>query len=117
VLSKEAADASALMYVSFYSDELSNPQITDYLSRVIQPKLATLPGMAEAEILGNQVFAMRIWLDPVRLAAYGITTQEVNDAVRKNNFLSAAGETKGEYVVTSVNATTDLKSTEAFAAI
>ena len=117
VLSKEAADASALMYVSFYSDELSNPQITDYLSRVIQPKLATLPGMAEADILGNQVFAMRIWLDPVKLAAYGITTQEVNDAVRKNNFLSAAGETKGEYVVTSVNATTDLKSTEAFAAI
>ena len=117
VLSKEAADASALMYVSFYSDELSNPQITDYLSRVIQPKLATLPGMAEAEILGNQVFAMRIWLDPVRLAAYGITAQDVNDAVRKNNFLSAAGETKGEYVVTSVNAATDLKSTEAFAAI
>ncbi len=113
VLSKEAADASALMYVSFYSDELSNPQITDYLSRVIQPKLATLPGMAEAEILGNQVFAMRIWLDPVKLAAYGITAQDVNDAVRKNNFLSAAGE----YVVTSVNATTDLKSTEAFAAI
>lgn len=117
VLSKEAADASALMYVSFYSDELSNPQITDYLSRVIQPKLATLPGMAEAEILGNQVFAMRIWLDPVKLAAYGITAQDVNDAVRKNNFLSAAGETKGEYVVTSVNAATDLKSTETFAAI
>jgi multidrug efflux pump len=117
VLSKEAADSSALMYVSFYSDELSNPQITDYLSRVIQPKLATLPGMAEAEILGNQVFAMRIWLDPVKLAAYGITAQDVNDAVRKNNFLSAAGETKGEYVVTSVNASTDLKSAEAFAAI
>ncbi len=93
VLSKEAADASALMYVSFYSDELSNPQITDYLSRVIQPKLATLPGMAEAEILGNQVFAMRIWLDPVKLAAYGITAQDVNDAVRKNNFLSAAAST------------------------
>ncbi len=73
VLSQEAADASALMYVSFYSDELSNPQITDYLSRVIQPKLATLPGMAEAEILGNQVFAMRLWLDPVKMAAYGIT--------------------------------------------
>ena len=64
VLSKEAADASALMYISFFSKELSNPQITDYLSRVIQPKLATLPGMAEAEILGNQVFAMRLWLDP-----------------------------------------------------
>ncbi|MFC5699170.1 multidrug efflux RND transporter permease subunit [Pseudomonas sp. GCM10022186] len=117
VLSKEAADSTALMYISFYSDELSNPQITDYLSRVIQPKLATLPGMAEAEILGNQVFAMRLWLDPVRMAAYGITANDVNDAVRKYNFLSAAGEVKGQYVVTSINATTDLKSPEAFGAI
>src|SRR3546814_742293 len=105
------------MYISFYSDELSNPQITDYLSRVIQPKLATLPGMAVAEILGNQVFAMRLWLDPVKLAAYGITANDVNDAVRQNNFLSAAGEVKGQYVVTSINASTDLKSAEAFAAI
>ncbi|MFZ6045178.1 multidrug efflux RND transporter permease subunit [Pseudomonas sp. CR3202] len=117
VLSKEAADSTALMYISFYSDELSNPQITDYLSRVIQPKLATLPGMAEAEILGNQVFAMRLWLDPVRMAAYGITANDVSDAVRKYNFLSAAGEVKGQYVVTSINAATDLKSPEAFGAI
>ena len=117
VLSKEAADASALMYVSFYSDELSNPQITDYLSRVIQPKLATLPGMAEAQILGNQVFAMRLWLDPVKMAAYGVTAGDLNEAVRKYNFLSAAGEVKGQYVVTSINASTDLKSVEAFGAI
>ena len=117
VLSKEAADASALMYVSFYSDELSNPQITDYLSRVIQPKLATLPGMAEAEILGNQVFAMRLWLDPVKMAAYGITATDVTSAVQRYNFLAAAGQVKGEYVVTSINATTDLKSAEAFGAI
>ncbi|RAU47026.1 MULTISPECIES: multidrug efflux RND transporter permease subunit [unclassified Pseudomonas] len=117
VLSKEAADASALMYISFYSAGLNNPQITDYLSRVIQPKLATLPGMAEAEILGNQVFAMRLWLDPVKLAGFGLTANDVTEAVRKYNFLSAAGEVKGEYVVTSVNATTDLKSPETFAAI
>ena len=102
VLSKEAADASALMYVSFYSDQLSNPQITDYLSRVIQPKLATLPGMAEAEILGNQVFAMRLWLDPVKMAAYGIAANDVTDAVQRYNFLAAAGEVKGQYVVTSI---------------
>ncbi|MDC7823866.1 multidrug efflux RND transporter permease subunit [Pseudomonas sp. BLCC-B13] len=117
VLSKEAADASALMYVSFYSDQLSNPQITDYLSRVIQPKLATLPGMAEAEILGNQVFAMRLWLDPVKMAAYGIAATDVTSAVQRYNFLAAAGEVKGQYVVTSINATTDLKSAEAFGAI
>ncbi|WP_166364351.1 multidrug efflux RND transporter permease subunit [Pseudomonas akapageensis] len=117
VLSKEAADASALMYISFYSKDLSNPQITDYLSRVIQPKLATLPGMAEAQILGNQVFAMRIWLDPIKLAGYGLSASDVNDAVRRYNFLSAAGEVKGEYIVTSINANTELKTAEAFAAI
>ncbi|WP_313056070.1 multidrug efflux RND transporter permease subunit [Pseudomonas lopnurensis] len=117
VLNKQAADSTALMYISFYSDQLSNPQITDYLSRVIQPKLATLPGMAEAQILGNQVFAMRLWLDPVKLAAYGISAGDVNEAVRKYNFLSAAGEVKGQYVVTSINADTELKTPEAFAAI
>jgi multidrug efflux pump len=117
VLSKEAADASALMYLSFFSNEMSNPQITDYLSRVIQPKLATLPGMAEAEILGNQVFAMRIWIDPVKLAGFGLSAVDVSNAVRRYNFLSAAGEVKGEYVVTSINATTELKSAEAFAAL
>ncbi|MDM8347522.1 multidrug efflux RND transporter permease subunit [Pseudomonas sp. sp1636] len=117
VLSKEAADASALMYISFYSDELSNPQITDYLSRVIQPKLATLPGMAEAEILGNQVFAMRLWLDPLKMAAYQLSASDINDAVRQYNFLAAAGEVKGEYVLTSINASTELKSPQAFAAI
>ena len=117
VLAKQAADSTALMYVSFYSDQLSNPQITDYLSRVIQPKLATLPGMAEAEILGNQVFAMRLWLDPVKMAAYGVTADDFSSAVRQYNFLAAAGEVKGQYVVTSINASTDLKSAEAFAAI
>jgi multidrug efflux pump len=117
VLNKQAADSSALMYISFYSAELSNPQITDYLSRVIQPKLATLPGMAAAEIIGNQVFAMRLWLDPVRLAGYGLTASDVTAAVRRYNYLSAAGEVQGEYVVTSINAATELKSAEAFAAI
>ncbi|WP_296250484.1 multidrug efflux RND transporter permease subunit [Pseudomonas sp. UBA4194] len=117
VLSKEAADASALMYLSFYSTELNNPQITDYLSRVIQPKLATLPGMAQAQILGNQVFAMRLWLDPIKLAGHGLTANDVSDAVRRYNFLSAAGEVKGQYIVTSINATTDLKTPEAFGAI
>ena len=117
VLSKEATGASALMYMSFFSKDLNNPQITDYLSRVIQPKLATLPGMAEAQILGNQVFAMRLWLDPIKLAGYGLSANDVTEAVRRYNFLSAAGEVKGEYVVTSINANTELKTAEAFAAI
>ena len=117
VISRQAADATALMYISFYSDSLSNPQITDYLSRIVQPRLATLPGIADAAILGRQNFAMRLWLDPVRMAALGVTASDVNQAVRRYNFLAAAGETKGEYVVTSVNAETDLQDPEQFAAI
>src|SRR5690606_12622026 len=117
VISREAADATALMYISFSSETLSNPQITDYLSRVVQPRLATLPGVADAAILGRQNFAMRLWLDPVRMAAMGVTASDVNQAVRRYNFLAAAGETKGEYVVTSVNAATDLQEPEQFAAI
>lgn len=117
VISRQAADATALMYISFSSDALSNPQITDYLSRVVQPRLATLPGIAEAQILGRQTFAMRLWLDPVRMGALGVTAGDINQAIRKYNFLAAAGETKGEYVVTSVNAHTDLQSPEQFADI
>src|SRR5690606_11690951 len=83
VLSREAADSTALMYISFYSDELTNPQITDYLSRVIQPKLATLPGMAEAQIMGNQVFAMRLWLDPVKMAAHRVTASDLRSEERR----------------------------------
>ena len=117
VISRQAADATALMYISFHSETLSNPQITDYLSRIVQPRLATLPGIADAAILGRQNFAMRLWLDPVRMAALGVTASDVNQAVRRYNFLAAAGQTKGEYVVTSVNADTDLQAPEQFAAI
>lgn len=117
ILSRQAADASALMYISFYSDQLSNPQITDYLSRVVQPKLATLPGMAEASILGNQVFAMRLWIDPARLAGYGLSASDVTDAVRSHNVVAAAGEVKGQYTLTSVDAGTELRTPEAFAQI
>jgi len=117
VLSREAAMGSALMYISFHSEQMSKPQITDYLSRVIQPKLAGLPGLAEVQIFGDQVFAMRLWLDPVKMAAYSVTASDVAGSIRAYNFLAAAGEVKGEYVVTSINASTDLKSPEAFASI
>ena len=116
LLEKES-DGHALMYLSFASQELSIPQITDYLYRVVQPKLATLPGMAKAEVMGNMVFAMRIWLNPARMSAYGITANDVNNAIRQYNYLSTAGEVEGQLVVTSLNAQTELKSTEAFAGI
>ncbi len=115
VISKESGKGTALLYMSFYSEIMGNEQITDYLTRAVQPKLATLEGVAEAEILGKKTFAMRIWLDPVRMAAFGVTTTEVNQALLANNYQSAAGQVKGTYTVTSVNARTDLHDAEAFA--
>ena len=116
-LLQKQSDGDTLMYLSFASDTLNAQQITDYLSRNVQPKLANLPGMAKAEILGNQVFAMRIWLNPARLSAYGITASDVNNAIRQYNYLSAAGEVEGEYVVTSLSAKTELNTVEAFSRI
>ncbi|MCL6414741.1 MexW/MexI family multidrug efflux RND transporter permease subunit [Aestuariirhabdus sp. Z084] len=117
VISKDSARGTALMYVSFFSDDMTNEQVTDYLVRVVQPKLSTLEGVAEAELLGAKTFAMRIWLNPTRMAAYNVTAKQVEDAIRENNFLTAAGETKGAFVATSVNALTDLKDEESFANI
>ena len=116
LLEKES-DGNSLMYISFSSEELSAQQVTDYLYRVVQPKLATLPGMAKAEVLGNQVFAMRIWLNPARLSAYGITANDVNNAIKQYNYLSTAGEIEGQLTVTSLNARTVLNTPEAFAGI
>ena len=116
-LLQKKTDGDTLMYLSFASDTLNAQQITDYLSRNVQPKLANLPGMAKAEIMGNLKFAMRIWLEPARLSAYGITATDVNNAIREYNYLSAAGEMEGEYVVTSLNARTELSSVEDFARI
>ena len=116
LLEKES-DGNSLMYISFSSEELSAQQVTDYLYRVVQPKLATLPGMAKAEVLGNQVFAMRIWLNPARLSAYGITANDVNNAIKQYNYLSTAGEIEGQLTVTSLNARTELNTPEAFAGI
>ena len=77
VILKSTGETTAVMYIGFSSPELTGPAITDYLTRVVQPLLATVPGVAQAEILGGQTFAMRVWLDPDRLAARGISAAEV----------------------------------------
>ena len=115
VVVKQTGDGFALMYLSFLSDEMSSSQITDYLTRVVQPKLQTVNGVANAQILGGQTFAMRIWLDPNKMAALGVTPNDVQLALNANNFTSAPGQIKGDYVETSINAETSLKSAEAFA--
>jgi multidrug efflux pump len=114
VVIKQTGESTALMYLSFNSDVLTSSQITDYLTRVVQPKLQTVDGVANAQILGGQTFAMRIWLNPQKMAALGITPTEVAGALAANNFTSAAGQIKGDFVQTTINAETSLDSAAAF---
>ena len=114
VVVKTTGQGFALMYLSFNSKVMNASQITDYLTRVVQPKLQTVDGVANAQILGGQTFAMRIWLDPDRMAARGVTPAEVRNALEANNFISAAGSVKGDFVQTTINAQTSLDSAKAF---
>jgi multidrug efflux pump len=114
IVVKQTGQGTALMYISFNSKVLNASQITDYITRVVQPKLQTLEGVANAQILGGQTFAMRIWLDPDRMAALGVTPIDVRNALTANNFTSAAGQIKSDYIETSINAQTSLTSAQAF---
>ena len=108
VISSQTGDPTALMYIAFYSDSMKPSQITDYLLRVVQPKLQAVPGVGKARLIGNKTFAMRVWLDPRRMAALGVTAQDVANVLRANNYQSGAGETKGDFVTVDLAATTDV---------
>lgn len=117
VVELSVGDSTAAMYLSFYSDILDNNQITDYLVRVVEPKLATVPGVQRARILGDRTFAMRIWMKPERMAAFGVTASDVYNALRSNNVLAALGATKGSMVQVDLTASTDLNTPEQFRAL
>lgn len=114
VILKSTGDVTAIMYMGFSSSTLPTPAITDYLIRVIQPLLSTIDGVAAAEVIGGQTLAMRLWLDPARMAARGITAGDVSAAIRSNNFQSAPGQMKGAYIVTNIDTNTDLTDVEEF---
>lgn len=114
VITKSTGEQIALMYIGFASDELTIPAITDYLIRVVQPMLATVDGVASAEIIGGQTLAMRVWLDPSRMAARNITASDVSAALRANNYQSAPGQMKGVFIVTNIETNTDLNAVEQF---
>ena len=115
IIELETADSQfASMYVGFASNELDQNQITDYLTRVVQPRLSAISGVQRADILGDRTFAMRVWLKPDRMAALGIAPSEVQDALARNNYLSALGRTKGSMVSVNLVANTDLKTPEEF---
>jgi multidrug efflux pump len=109
-----ADDQFAAMYLGFSSSDLDQNQITDYLTRVVQPKLSAINGVQRADILGKRTFAMRIWLKPDSMAALGISPSVVWNALANNNYLSALGETKGTMVSVNLVANTDLRTADDF---
>ena len=114
VISSRTGDPTALMYLAFYSEEMAPAQITDYLLRVVQPKLQAVPGVAKAALIGNKTFAMRVWLDPRRMAALEVTAQDVADVLKANNYLAGIGQTRGPFVALDLSATTDVGREEDF---
>ena len=115
IIDLQTADTQfASMYLGFAAKELDENQITDYLTRVVQPKLSAVSGVQRADILGARVFAMRIWLKPERMAALGISPSQVRDLLGNNNYLSALGATKGSMVSVNLVANTNLQTVEDF---
>src|ERR1700740_1101156 len=114
IITKATGQTTAVMYIGFASAELSSAAISDYLTRVVQPLLSTVDGVASADILGGQTFAMRLWLDPAKMAARGISAGDVAAAIRTNNYQSAPGQAKGFFTVANVNADTGLSNVDQF---
>lgn len=112
IVTADSQFASA--YLSFSSDILQANQITDYLTRIVQPRLTAIEGVQKADLLGGRTFAMRIWLKPDRLAAYNISPDQIRQVLAQNNFLSAVGHTKGSLVQVNLSANTDLRSVDEF---
>lgn len=104
----------ATAYLYFSSEILNQNEITDYLIRSVQPRLSAIEGVQRADVLGNKVFAARIWLDPGRMAALNVSPSQVRQALTVNNFLSAPGSTKGNYLSVKLTADTDIRSIEEF---
>jgi multidrug efflux pump len=114
VVELRTGETTAAAYLSFFSDSLEINQITDYLVRVVEPKLATIPGVERAQIEGGQPFAVRVWLKSERMAALNLTASDISRALRANNVLSAVGATKGSMVSIDLKANTDLRDIDQF---
>ncbi len=114
VLTVKVGQTIDAMYIGFNSRVLHPNQITDYLTRVVQPKLQSVPGVQTAEILGAMNFALRVWLNPKKLAAYGLTGADVAQALAANDFISGIGYTKGQMIQINLDASTALHSVSEF---
>lgn len=117
VIAKVEADASPVIWLAFTSETRSRLEINDLVNRVVKPRLQTVTGVADVSIFGERRYAMRVWLDPDRMAGYGMTTQEVEDAIRRSNLELPAGRIESQQREFSVTSLTDLARAEQFAAI
>ncbi len=114
VIIKTSDTSTHLLYISLDSHDMTAQQITDYALRVVQPQLQTVDGVAQAAILGGATYSMRVFLDPIKMAALNVAPSDVFTVLANNNFLTAAGNTKGEYVAINITAQTDLSNVETF---
>ncbi len=114
VLKVQVGETIDAMYMGFYSDVLPTNNITDYLARVVKPKLDSVEGVQTAELLGARQFALRAWLDPAKMAAHGITASDVNASLASNNYLAAVGSSKGQAVTVDLTANSNLHSVDEF---
>ncbi|MBU3600929.1 efflux RND transporter permease subunit [Polynucleobacter sp. AM-25C3] len=114
VLTVQIGQSTAAMYMGFYSDDIPNNAITDYLLRVVKPKLDSVDGVQNAEITGGRKFALRAWLDREKMAGLGVGADDVYSAMAANNYLSAVGSTKGDMVAVDLVAGTDLHTLDEF---
>ncbi|MDX8523202.1 efflux RND transporter permease subunit [Mesorhizobium sp. MSK_1335] len=115
VIVKGTGQQFAMMYISMQNPNMTKEQLTEYIERVIRPRISTVEGVADVQIFGAQEYSMRIWIDPIRLAARGATAADVLTAINNSNFLSAPGNTQNEYVVSSITVRSTLQTPEAFA--
>ena len=114
VLTVATGQTTDAMYLGFYSDTLPTNNVTDFLARVVKPKLDSVQGVQTAELLGARLFALRAWLDANKLAAHGVTASDVSTALGSNNYLAALGSSKGQMVTVPLTAGTDLHSVDEF---
>jgi multidrug efflux pump len=117
VLTVQTGQTTDAMYMGFYSDTLPTNNVTDFLARVVKPKLDSIQGVQTAELLGARQFALRAWLDAGKMAAHGVTATEVSAALAQNNYLAGLGATKGQMVTVPLTAGTDLHTVEEFKAL
>ncbi|WP_136620567.1 MULTISPECIES: efflux RND transporter permease subunit [Mesorhizobium] len=115
VIVKGTGQQFAMMYISMQNPNMTKEQLTEYIERVIRPRMSTVEGVADVQIFGAQEYSMRVWIDPIKLAARGVTASEVLTAINNSNFLSAPGNTQNEYVVSSIAVRSTLQTPEAFA--